>query len=198
MPVITLPDGSERIFDHPLTVAEVAADIGPGLAKATLAGKIDKDLVDASYLISEDANLAIITGKSGEALELVRHDAAHVMAQAVQELYPGTQVTIGPAIEDGFYYDFARDEHFTPEDLSRIEDRMREIVGRNLPIEREVLDRDAAIKMFAELGENYKVEIIQDIIPEGEEVSIYRQGDWFDLCRGPHCQAQANCRRLSS
>ncbi len=186
MPVITLPDGSERVFDHPVTVADVAADIGPGLAKATLAGKVDGDLVDAAHLISEDASLAIITGKSAEALELVRHDAAHVMAQAVQELYPGTQVTIGPAIEDGFYYDFAREEHFTLEDLSKIEDRMREIVGRNLPIEREILDRDAAIKIFAELGEDYKVEIIRDIIPEGEEVSIYRQGDWFDVCRGPH------------
>jgi len=186
MPVITLPDGSERVFDHPVTVADVAADIGPGLAKATLAGKVDGDLVDASHLISEDASLAIVTGKSEEALELVRHDAAHVMAQAVQELYPGTQVTIGPAIEDGFYYDFAREEHFTPEDLNKIEDRMREIVGRNLPIEREILDRDAAIRIFAELGEDYKVEIIRDIIPEGEEVSIYRQGDWFDVCRGPH------------
>jgi len=186
MPVITLPDGSEKVFDHPVTVADVAADIGPGLAKATLAGKVDGILVDASQLISEDASLAIITGKSEEALELVRHDAAHVMAQAVQELYPGTQVTIGPAIEDGFYYDFAREEHFIPEDLSRIEDRMREIVGRKLPIEREIWDRDTAIKTFAEMGEDYKAEIIRDIIPEGEEVSIYRQGDWFDVCRGPH------------
>jgi threonyl-tRNA synthetase len=186
MPVITLPDGSERIFDHPVTVADIAADIGPGLAKATLAGRVDGELADASRLISEDASVAIITGKSEEALELVRHDAAHVMAQAVQELYPGTQVTIGPAIEDGFYYDFAREDPFTPEDLSRIEDRMREIVGRNLPIEREIMDRAAAIKAFAALGEDYKVEIIRDIIPEGEEVSIYRQGDWFDVCRGPH------------
>ena len=186
MPVITLPDGSEKVFDRPVTVAEVAADIGPGLAKATLAGRVDQELVDASHLITGDASLAVITGKSEEALELIRHDAAHVMAQAVQELYPGTQVTIGPAIEDGFYYDFAREEPFTPEDLSRIEDRMREIVGRNLPIEREVLSRDEAIKAFAELGEDYKVEIIQDIIPEGEEVSIYRQGEWFDVCRGPH------------
>jgi threonyl-tRNA synthetase len=186
MPVITLPDGSERIFDHPVTVADIAADIGPGLAKATLAGRVDGELADASRLISEDASVAIITGKSEEALELVRHDAAHVMAQAVQELYPGTQVTIGPAIEDGFYYDFAREDPFTPEDLSRIEDRMREIVGRNLPIEREIMDRAAAIKAFAALGEEYKVEIIRDIIPEGEEVSIYRQGDWFDVCRGPH------------
>jgi threonyl-tRNA synthetase len=186
MPVITLPDGSERIFDHPVTVADIAADIGPGLAKATLAGRVDGELADASRLISEDASVAIITGKSEEALELVRHDAAHVMAQAVQELYPGTQVTIGPAIEDGFYYDFAREDPFTPEDLSRIEDRMREIVGRNLPIEREIMDRAAAIKTFAALGEDYKVEIIRDIIPEGEEVSIYRQGDWFDVCRGPH------------
>ena len=186
MPVVTLPDGSERKFDNTVTVAEVAADIGPGLAKATLAGRVNGELVDATFPINEDAEVAIITGKNEEALELVRHDAAHVMAQAVQELYPGTQVTIGPAIEDGFYYDFAREEPFTPADLQKIEDRMREIVGRNLPIEREVWDRDEAIRTFAEAGEEYKVEIIKDIIPEGEEVSVYRQGEWFDVCRGPH------------
>jgi len=186
MPVVTLPDGSSRSYEHPVTVAEIAADIGPGLAKAALAGKVDGDLVDASYLIVADSELAIITGKSDEALELIRHDAAHVMAQAVQELFPGTQVTIGPAIEDGFYYDFAREEAFSPADLQKIEDRMREIVGRNLPIEREVWEREAAKKSFEEIGESYKVEIIEDIIPEGEEVSVYRQGDWFDVCRGPH------------
>ncbi len=185
MPEITLPDGSKRVFDHPVTVAEVAADIGPGLAKATLAGKVDGELVDASTLIDKDAELAIVTDRDDDALELIRHDAAHVMAQAVQELFPGTQVTIGPAIEDGFYYDFAREEPFTPDDLKKIEDRMREIVGRNLPIEREVWDREEAKKIFADLGEHYKVEII-DAIPEGEEVSVYRQGDWFDVCRGPH------------
>jgi len=186
MPVVTLPDGSQRAFDHPLTVAEVAADIGPGLAKATLAGKVDGDMVDASYRIEKDVELSIITSKSEEALELIRHDAAHVMAQAVQELYPGTQVTIGPAIEDGFYYDFAREEPFTPADLQKIEDRMREIVGRDLPIRREVWDRAAAMETFGDIGEKYKVEIIDDIIPEGEEVSVYRQGEWFDVCRGPH------------
>ncbi len=186
MPVVTLPDGSSRSYDHPVTIADVAADIGPGLAKAALAGKVDGRMVDTSYTIDDDAELAIITGKSDEALELVRHDAAHVMAQAVQELYPGTQVTIGPAIEDGFYYDFARDEPFTPADLQKIEDRMREIVGRDLPIEREVWDREQAKRTFAGIGEDYKVEIIDDIIPEGEEVSVYRQGEWFDVCRGPH------------
>ena len=138
MPQVTLPDGSARHFDHPISVHDVATDIGPGLAKAALAGKVDGEMVDTSFVIEQDAALDIITVKSDEALELVRHDAAHVMAQAVQELFPGTQVTIGPAIEDGFYYDFARVEPFTPEDLSKIEDRMREIVGRNLPIEREV------------------------------------------------------------
>jgi len=185
-PVITLPDGSRREFDHAVSVLTVAEDIGPGLAKATLAGRVNGTLVDASYVIEEDAELAIITGKDEEALELLRHDAAHVMAQAVQELYPGTQVTIGPAIEDGFYYDFAREEAFTPDDLKKIEQRMHEIVKRDLPIVREVWDRDEARKTFGEIGEEYKVEIIEDIIPEGEEVSVYRQGDWFDVCRGPH------------
>ena len=185
-PVITLPDGSKREFDNPISVLGVAEDIGPGLAKATLAGRVDGDLVDASYVINNDAELAIITGRDDEALELMRHDAAHVMAQAVQELYPGTQVTIGPAIENGFYYDFAREEAFTPEDLKKIEQRMHEIVKRDLPIVREVWDRDEARKTFGDIGEKYKVEIIEDIIPEGEEVSVYRQGDWFDVCRGPH------------
>ncbi len=186
MPVITLPDGTQRSFDSALTVMAVAEDIGPGLAKATLAGRVNGDLVDASFLIESDSELAIITSKSEEAMELMRHDGAHVMAQAVQELYPDTQVTIGPAIENGFYYDFARDEAFHEEDLKKIEQRMHEIVKRDLPIEREVIDRAAAIKLFGDLGEKYKVEIIEDIIPEGEEVTIYRQGEWFDVCRGPH------------
>ena len=159
MPQVSLPDGSSRQYDNDITVQEVAADIGAGLAKAALAGKVDGKLVDTSYLIKQDAELAIITSKSDEALELIRHDAAHVMAQAVQELFPGTQVTIGPAIEDGFYYDFAREEAFTPDDFTKIEDRMREIVGRDLPIEREVWDRDEAKKTFGDMGENYKVEI---------------------------------------
>ena len=186
MPQITLPDGSSRNFDHAVSVHDVAADIGAGLAKAALAGKVDGQLVDTSYVIEQDAEVAIITTKSDEALELIRHDAAHVMAQAVQELFPGTQVTIGPAIEDGFYYDFAREEAFTPDDLETIEKRMQEIVSRDLPIEREVWDREEAKTTFADIGEKYKVEIIEDVIPEGEEVSVYRQGDWFDVCRGPH------------
>lgn len=186
MPAITLPDGSQRNFDQAVSVMDVAFDIGPGLAKATLAGKVNGNLVDASFLIEEDSTLAIVTGRDEEALELLRHDAAHVMAQATQELYPGTQVTIGPSIEDGFYYDFYREEAFTPDDLVKIEARMHEIVKRDLPIVREVLSREEAKKSFADLGETYKVEIIEDIIPEGEEVSIYRQGDWFDVCRGPH------------
>jgi threonyl-tRNA synthetase len=185
MPTITLPDGSRREFDGPVTVQEVAASIGPGLAKAALAGKLNGAVVDSSCLIEDDAALAIITGRDDEALELVRHDAAHIMAQAVQELYPGTQVTIGPAIEDGFYYDFARDEAFTPEDLKQIEDRMHDIVKRDLPIRREVWSREEAIRVFSGIGENYKVEIIE-AIPEDEPVSVYRQGEWFDVCRGPH------------
>ncbi|NNJ92171.1 MAG: threonine--tRNA ligase [Gammaproteobacteria bacterium] len=186
MPVITLPDGSQRDFDNAVSIMDVAADIGPGLAKATLAGLVDGVMKDASFVIENDAEIAIVTDKSEEALELIRHDAAHVMAQAVQELYPGTQVTIGPAIEDGFYYDFAREEPFHEKDLAKIEDRMREIVGRNLPIDREVWDREAAKKTFGDINEEYKVQIIEDIIPEGEEVSVYRQGEWFDVCRGPH------------
>ncbi len=186
MPQITLPDGSTRSYDQAITVHDVAADIGAGLAKAALAGKVDGELVDTSFLIQQDAELAIITTKSDEALELIRHDAAHIMAQAVQELFPGTQVTIGPAIEDGFYYDFARQEPFTPDDFEKIEKRMQEIVARDLPIQREVWEREQAKRTFGDIGENYKVEIIEDIIPAGEEVSVYRQGDWFDVCRGPH------------
>ncbi|MEW8505478.1 MAG: threonine--tRNA ligase [Candidatus Thiodiazotropha sp.] len=186
MPVISLPDGSQREFEKAVTVHEIAADIGPGLAKAALAGRVEGRLVDTSYLVEQDCEVAIVTSRDEEALELIRHDAAHVMAQAVQELYPGTQVTIGPAIEDGFYYDFARDEAFTPDDLKKIEQRMHEIVKRNLPLQREVWDREKAIATFDSIGEKYKVEIIKEFIPEGEEVSVYLQGDWFDVCRGPH------------
>ncbi|MBW9267234.1 MAG: threonine--tRNA ligase [Candidatus Thiodiazotropha sp. (ex. Lucinisca nassula)] len=186
MPVISLPDGSQREFDQAVTVYEIAADIGPGLAKAALAGRVDGRLVDTSFLVEKDCEVAIVTSRDDEALELIRHDAAHAMAQAVQELYPGTQVTIGPAIEDGFYYDFARDEAFTPDDLKKIEQRMHEIVKRNLPLQREVWDREEAMRTFDSIGEKYKVEIIKEFIPEGEEVSVYRQGDWFDVCRGPH------------
>ena len=186
MPQITLPDGSSRQFDTPVSVFDVAADIGPGLAKAALAGTVNGEMVDTSFVMTDDAALSIITAKSDEALELIRHDAAHVMAQAVQELFPGTQVTIGPAIDDGFYYDFARETPFSADDLTKIEDRMTEIVDRDLAITREVWDRDTAKHTFGDIGERYKVEIIEDIIPEGEEVSVYRQGDWFDVCRGPH------------
>jgi threonyl-tRNA synthetase len=191
VPIVTLPDGSQRIFDASLTVLDLAASIGPGLAKATLAGKVNGSLVDASHLIETDSTVAIITRRDPEALELLRHDAAHVMAQAVQELYPDTQVTIGPAIENGFYYDFARTTPFTTGDLEQIEAKMREIVKRDLPICREIWDRDTAREVFAKSGENYKVQIIEDIIPEGEEVSIYRQGAWFDVCRGPHLPSTA-------
>ncbi len=186
MPLIRLPDGSERCFDAPLSLLAIAEDIGPGLAKAALAGRVNGREADLSQLISEDAEVELITRRDEEALALLRHDAAHVMAQAVQELYPGTQVTIGPAIDNGFYYDFARKQPFTPEDLDAIETRMHDIVKRDLPIQREVLGREEAKRLFTDLGETYKVEIIDDIIPADEEVSIYRQGDWFDVCRGPH------------
>ncbi len=182
---ITLPDGSVKAYGGPVTGARIAADIGPGLAKAALAARVDGKLWDLAREIETDAAVALVTRKDEAALELVRHDAAHVMAQAVQELFPGTQVTIGPAIENGFYYDFARKEPFTPEDLEKIEKRMAEIVDRDLPLVREVWDRDAAIKMFEDLGEKYKAEIIRDL-PADEVVTVYRQGDWFDLCRGPH------------
>ncbi|RTZ60872.1 MAG: threonine--tRNA ligase [Gammaproteobacteria bacterium] len=186
MPAITLPDGSVKQYDDPVSVYQIAEDIGPGLARATLAGKVNGKLVDSSHVINDDAELSIVTRKDDEALDLIRHDAAHVLAQAVQELYPHTQITIGPTIENGFYYDFVRDEPFTEEDLGRIEKRMAEIVKRDLPITREVMTREQAMQAFRDLGETYKVEIIDDIIPEGEEISIYRQGDWFDVCRGPH------------
>ena len=186
MPQIKLPDGSLRQFEDPITVRQIAEDIGAGLANAALAGKVNNELVDTSFLVKYDCEVAIITKKDDEALELIRHDAAHVMAQAVQELFPETQVTIGPTIDHGFYYDFARQEPFSTEDLHAIEERMKEIVKRDLPITREVWDRQTAKATFADLSEHYKVEIIEEIIPEDEEVSIYRQGDWFDVCRGPH------------
>ncbi len=182
---ITLPDGSVRQFDGPITGAELAADIGPGLAKAALAIKIDDELIDLSRSIDCDSTVEIITRKSDDALELIRHDAAHVMAEAVQELYPGTQVTIGPAIEHGFYYDFARDEAFTPDDLEKIEAKMHEIVKRDDAFVREEWDRKEAAKHFKDIGEKYKAELIEGF-PADEPISIYRQGDWKDLCRGPH------------
>ena len=185
MPNITLPDGSIRHFDQPVTVSEVASSIGAGLAKAALAGKVDGQLVDMSHRIESDAQLAIITDKDPEGVELLRHSCAHLLAQAVKELFPDAQVTIGPTIENGFYYDFSYKRPFTPEDLTAIEARMGEIARRELPVAREVWPRDKAIAFFKGIGEHYKAEIISSI-PEGEDVSLYRQGDFVDLCRGPH------------
>jgi threonyl-tRNA synthetase len=185
MPAITLPDGSQKQYDHPVTVMDVATDIGPGLAKATLAGEVDGRLRDASHLIEDDAELRIITAKDPEGLEVIRHSTAHLMAQAVERLYPECQVTIGPVIEDGFYYDFSYPPGFTMEDLDRIAAEMRRIVKDALPVEREVWPRGQAIQFFRQEGEEYKAEIIEDL-PEGEEISVYRQGEFVDLCRGPH------------
>ncbi|HEA63631.1 threonine--tRNA ligase, partial [Pseudohongiella sp.] len=185
MPAITLPDGSQRNFDAAVTVAQVAESIGAGLAKAALAGRVDGTLVDTSYLMTDDAELAIITERDPEGLDVIRHSCAHLMAQAVQRLFPEAQVTIGPVIDDGFFYDFAYERAFTPEDLEQIEKVMGDIVKENLPVSREVMSRDDAIAMFDSMGEKYKVEIIRDI-PGNEELSFYRQGDFVDLCRGPH------------
>ncbi len=186
MVAITLPDGSVRRYDKPVTGADVAADIGPGLAKAALAVKINGDMKDLLLPITEDVRLAIVTKKDPDALELLRHDAAHVMAEAVQELYPGTQITFGPSIENGFYYDFARDHPFTLDDLPKIEAKMKEIVDRDEPIRREVWDRAQAIAHFKAQGEKYKAEHIETL-PSDVEISVYKQGDkWLDLCLGPH------------
>ena len=183
--VVTLPDGSRRPFDVPPTGADVAASIGPGLAKAAIAVKVDGEVRDLARPIGRDAAVEIVTRRSDDALELIRHDAAHVMAEAVQELFPGTQVTIGPAIENGFYYDFARETPFSTEDLEVIERKMHEIVARDEPIVREVWDRQGAVGRFRERGEHYKAEIVEGL-PDDEAVTVYRQGEWHDLCRGPH------------
>ena len=185
MVAITLPDGSKREFDAPVTVGDIAASIGAGLFKAALAGKVDGKLVDLSHVVDADAAVSIVTGKDAEGLEIIRHSTAHLMAQAVKELYPDAQVTIGPAIENGFYYDFSYKRPFTPEDLEAIEARMDELVKKDIPVVREEMKREAAIEFFLSLGEKYKVEIIESI-PEGETISLYRQGDFIDLCRGPH------------
>ena len=182
---ITLPDGSKRPFEHPVSVQDVAASIGAGLAKATLAGKVDDKLVDAGFTIDHDAHLQIVTDKSPEALEILRHSTAHLMGQAVQRLFPGAQVTIGPVIENGFYYDFAYERPFTPEDLPKIEAEMHKIVDEQLPVTRSVKSRDDAITFFRGLGEEYKAQIIESI-PANEELSLYSQGEFTDLCRGPH------------
>ena len=183
---ITLPDGSQREFDAAVSVADIAASIGPGLAKAALAGKVDGKLVDLSHVVARDAALEIVTVKHADALDIVRHSTAHLLAQATQRLFPDTQVTIGPVVENGFYYDFARETPFTPGDLVRIEDEMRRIVAESLPVARSVMAKDAAIASFKDKGETFKAAIIDDIIPPGEEISLYGQGEWIDLCRGPH------------
>jgi threonyl-tRNA synthetase len=191
MPAITLPDKSVLRFDGPVMGTTVAESIGPGLARAAIAMKLNGKLVDLATEIGEDVDVMFITRRDPEALELIRHDAAHVLAEAVQELYPGTQVTIGPAIADGFYYDFARNEPFTPDDFLPIEAKMREIVGRGEKFVRSVMDRDEAIQFFQDKGEKYKAEIIEDL-PRDETISLYRQGDWVDLCRGPHMRSTAD------
>lgn len=182
---VTLPDGSIREFDAQVTVGDVAASIGAGLARAALAGKVNGKLVDLSTPITENSTVAIITDKDPEGLEIIRHSTSHLMAQAVKELFPDAQVTIGPVIENGFYYDFSMPHSLTLEDLPKIEKKMDEIVKRDLKIEREEMDRDEAVKFFKSIGENYKAEIIESI-PSGETISLYRQGDYVDLCRGPH------------
>src|SRR5688572_13944873 len=185
MPVITLPDGSQRTYAESVSIEKVAADIGPGLAKAALAGKVDGKLVDTSYVIDRDVRLAIVTDRDPEGLEVIRHSTAHLLAQAVKQLFPDAQVTIGPVIEDGFYYDFAYKRTFTPEDLAAIEERMRELAKADHKVTRRVMRRDDDVQFFRDQGEIYKAEIIASI-PAAEDISLYGQGQWFDLCRGPH------------
>jgi len=185
MPVITLPDGSQRQYDAPVSVLDVAADIGPGLAKATLAGEIDGRLVDARHVLNEDRKLRIITAKDAEGLDIIRHSTAHLLAQAVKRLFPTAQVTIGPVIENGFFYDFSYPPGFAPEDIDHIAAEMRRLVKDAVPVHRELMSRGQAIQHFRQEGEQYKAEIIASI-PEGEEISLYRQGEFMDLCRGPH------------
>jgi len=185
MPVVTLPDGSRREYSNPLTVAEVAADIGAGLAKSALAGKVNGKLVDTSFRIEDDVELAIITDRDIDGLEIIRHSTAHLLAQAVKQLYPDAQVTIGPVIEDGFYYDFSYPPGFSEADLEKIEKKMEELAKQDFPVSRSVMSRDDAVKFFRDMGEEYKAKIIADI-PANEELSLYQQADFIDLCRGPH------------
>ncbi len=185
MPVITLPDGSQRAFEQPVTVEQVAFNIGPGLAKAALAGRVDGKLVDTSHLLDSDCQLAIVTERDPEGLEVIRHSTAHLLAMATQELFPEAQVTIGPVIENGFYYDFAYERPFTPDDLIAIEKRMDELAEADLNVSRSLMSRQAAIELFERKGEKYKVQIIESI-PGDEDLSFYSQGDFIDLCRGPH------------
>ncbi|MEA3292569.1 MAG: threonine--tRNA ligase [Pseudomonadota bacterium] len=193
MPEVKLPDGSVRVYSHPVTVARIAEEIGPGLARAALAGKIDGRLVDTSFELDHDAELAIVTSKGDEGLEVIRHSTAHLLAQAVKQLYPAAQVTIGPVIEHGFYYDFAYEPGFSEEDLAVIEQRMTELAKENFPVERSLMPRDEAVKFFRDQGETYKAEIIQSI-PSAEAISLYRQGDFIDLCRGPHVPATGHLK----
>ncbi|MCB1599036.1 MAG: threonine--tRNA ligase [Lysobacterales bacterium] len=183
---VQLPDGSIRSFDAPLSIADVAMSIGPGLAKAALAGKVDGKLVDTSFRIENDSKLEIVTDKHPDALEIVRHSTAHLLAQATQRLFPGAQVTIGPVVDNGFYYDFAFERAFTPDDLAAIEAEMSKIVAEALPVQRSIMAKNDAIEFFKAKGELFKAEIIDDIIPPGEDISLYGQGEWVDLCRGPH------------
>lgn len=185
MPIITLPDGSKREFEHPVSVLQVAEAIGPGLAKATLAGQVDGKLVDASHVLDADADLRIITDRDPEGLEVIRHSSAHLLAQAVKVLFPTAQVTIGPVIEDGFYYDFAFERPFTPEDLKAIENKMEALAKQDLSVTRSIMGRDEAVAFFRDMGEAYKAEIIESI-PADEQLSLYSQGEFIDLCRGPH------------
>jgi threonyl-tRNA synthetase len=185
MPVITLPDATQRTVTHGTTVYQVAEQIALSLAKAAIAAEVEGQLVDLSYLIDKDVKVRILTARDPEALAIVRHSTAHLLAHAVKQLFPSAQVTIGPVIDNGFYYDFALSHHFTPDDLQKIEKRMRELVKQDLPIQRTTLTREAAIELFRDLGEEYKAEIIA-AIPEQETLSVYREGDFIDLCRGPH------------
>ena len=195
MPVITLPDGSQRSFDHPVSVMDVAAGIGPGLAKATLAGKVNGQQVDASFIMVDDADLSIITDRDDEGLEIIRHSSAHLLAQAVKQLFPDAQVTIGPVIDNGFYYDFAYEKGFTPDDMAVIEKKMGELVKQDIPVTRKVMQRAEAVKFFTDMGEKYKAEIIASI-PEGQEIGLYEQGDFIDLCRGPHVPSTGKLKAI--
>ena len=195
MPVITLPDGSQREFSQAVSVMDVAADIGPGLAKATLAGKVNGELVDASFALSDDCELAIVTARDEEGLEVIRHSSAHLMAHAVKQLYPDAQVTIGPVIKNGFFYDFSYEKHFSPDDLVLIEKRMQELAKANFPVERSEMGRDEAVKFFRDMGEEYKAEIIESI-PADQVLSLYKQDDFIDLCRGPHVPSTGHLKAI--
>src|SRR3954466_7138672 len=195
MPNIRLPDGSTKSFPDPVTVAEVAASIGAGLARAALAGKVNGRLVDTSFRITEDSELQIVTERDPEGVEVLRHSTAHLLAQAVKELFPDAQVTIGPVIENGFYYDFAYKRPFTPEDLAAIEKKMGELAKKDLPVERKEMPRDEAVEFFKGLGEKYKAEIIAPP-PQGETISLYGQGGWVDLCRGPHVPSTGKLKKV--